>query len=270
MSSIKLFQGDCLELMKDIPDGSVDCVITDPPYGTTDCDWDKIPDLKLFFEHGFRVLKENGPLISFSQLPFAVDLINACREYFRYEIIWQKTRATGFLHANKRPLRAHENILVFYRKIPVYNPLKTKGSPYKPRRHGINSDLYRNKKPYTTNNNTGDRHPHDVLLFKNSNHNSMHPTQKPVELIEWLVKTYTNPGDTVLDCFMGSGTTGVACVRNGRKFIGMELQEKYFEIAKNRIAGELVAAGMNDEVPPAWNLSTGEFHAGGVHLNGEK
>lgn len=270
MSSVKLLQGDCLELMKDIPDGSVDCIITDPPYGTTHCDWDEVPDLKLFFEHGFRVLKENGALISFSQLPFAVVLINTCRKYFRYEIIWQKTKAVGFLNANKMPLRAHENILVFYRKLPVYNPQKTKGAPYKSRGGGATTVLYGYKKPYESNNITGDRHPHDVLVFKNSNHNSLHPTQKPVELMEWLVKTYTNPGDTVLDCFMGSGTTGVASVRNGRKFIGMELQEKYFEIAKKRIEGELVAAGRQEEIAPFWNLSTGEFHAGGVHLNGEK
>ena len=138
MSKVDLFRGDCFDFMKDIPDGSVDCIITDPPYGTTNCKWDKAPDLKLFFEHGFRVLKGNGPLISFSQLPFAVDLINACRKYFRYEIIWQKTMAEGFLNANKMPLRAHENILVFYRKLPVYNPQKTKGAPYKSRYGGGN------------------------------------------------------------------------------------------------------------------------------------
>lgn len=270
MSKVELFQGDCLDLMKDIPDGSVDCIITDPPYGTTDCKWDKIPDLKLFFEHGFRVLKENGALISFSQLPFAVDLINTCRKYFRYEIIWQKTKPVGFLNANKMPLRAHENILVFYRKLPVYNPQKKKGAPYKTKSLGTGSDLYGNKKPSATNNITGDRHPSDVLLFKKCNFESLHPTHKPVELMEWLVKTYTNPGDTVLDCFMGSGTTGVACVRNGRNFIGMELQEKYFEIAQKRIAEELVAAGRQEEIPPFWDLSTGEFHAGGLHLNGEK
>lgn len=269
MSRVKLFQGDCLELMKDIPDGSVDCVITEPPYGTTNCKWDKAPDLKLFFEQAFKVLKENGALISFSQLPFAVDIVNACRKYFRYEIIWHKTKAVGFLNANKMPLRAHENILVFYRKLPVYNPQKTKGIPYKTK-SGTPTDLYSPQNPCETNNITGDRHPHDVLVFKASNHNSLHPTQKPVELMEWLVKTYTNPGDTVLDCFMGSGTTGVACVRNGRKFIGMDLQEKYFEIAKNRLEDEIKKAENHAECEPFWNLSTGETNVGGVHLNGEK
>lgn len=239
MSKVDLFQGDCLELMKDIPDGSVDCIITDPPYGITDCKWDKVPDLKLFFDHGFRVLKENGALISFSQLPFAVDLINACRKYFRYEIIWQKTMGKGFFNANKMPLRAHENILVFYRKLPVYNPQKTKGRPYKTRNRISSSDLYSTQSIYEVNNITGDRHPHDVLLFKICNYKRLHPTQKPVDLMEWLVKTYTNCGDTVLDCFMGSGSTGVACVRNNRNFIGMELEEKYFDIAKNRIENEI-------------------------------
>lgn len=258
MSKVELFQGDCLDLMKDIPDGSVDCIITDPPYGTTDCKWDKVPDLKLFFEHVFRVLKGNGALISFSQLPFAVDLINACRKYFRYEIIWRKTMHTGFLNANKMPLRAHENILVFYRKLPVYNPQKTKGDPYKAKyRGGATTDLYGSQKPYEINNITGDRHPHDVLVFPKSHHKSLHPTQKPVELMEWLVKTYTNDGDTVLDCFMGSGSTGVACVRNNRNFIGMELQEKYFEIAKNRIEDEIKKAENHAESEPFWNLTTG-------------
>lgn len=237
MNKVELLHGDCLELMKDIPDGSVDCIITDPPYGTTNCEWDKVPDLKLFFDHGFRVLKENGALISFSQLPFAVDLINACRKYFRYEIIWQKTMAVGFLNANKMPLRAHENILVFYRKLPVYKPQKTKGKSYIVKR-GSPSPIYGKQSLCVTVNN-GYRHPHDVLVFKNSNHKNLHPTQKPVELMEWLVKTYTNCGDTVLDCFMGSGSTGVACVRNNRNFIGMELEEKYFDIAKNRIENEM-------------------------------
>lgn len=237
MSKVDLFHGDCLELMKDIPDGSVDCIITDPPYGTTNCEWDKVPDLKLFFAHGFRVLKENGALISFSQMPFSVDLINACRKYFCYEIIWQKTMAVGFLNANKMPLRAHENILIFYKKLPVYNPQKTKGDPYIVKR-GSPSQVYGKQAPCVSINN-GDRHPHDVLVFKNSNYKSLHPTQKPVDLIDWLVKTYTNQGDTVLDCFMGSGSTGVACVRNNRNFIGMELEEKYFDIAKNRIENEI-------------------------------
>lgn len=269
MSGVKLFQGDSLELMKDIPDGSVDCIITDPPYGTTDCDWDKIPDLKLFFERGFKVLKKNGALISFSQLPFAVDLINACRKYFRYEIIWHKTNSVGFLNAKKMPLRCHENILLFYRHLPVYNPQKKTGKPWKNKKRSGTADIYTSKR-IPSENKDGLRYPTDVLHCKNYPLKSMHPTQKPVELMEWLVKTYTNPGDTVLDCFMGSGTTGVACVRNSRKFIGMELQEKYFEVAKNRIEDEIKKAENHEEWEPFWNLSTGETNVGGVHLNGEK
>lgn len=269
MSSVKLFQGDCLELMKDIPDGSVDCIITDPPYGTTNCDWDEQIDLKLLFDSGFRCLKRNGAFILFSQMPFAVDLITACRKFFRYEIIWHKTNPVGFLNAKKMPLRCHENILLFYRNLPVYNPQKIKGKPYKKKGRDGTLDIYAAKRLPSVNMD-GLRYPTDVLRLKNYPVTSIHPTQKPVELGEWLVKTYTNPGDTVLDCFMGSGSTGVACVRNGRNFIGMELQEKYFEIAKNRIEDEIKKAENHEEWEPFWNLSTGETNVGRVHLNGEK
>lgn len=261
--NVNLLQGDCLELMKDIPDGSVDCIITDPPYGSTNAKWDTAPNLKIFFSEAFRVLRKNGVLACFCQLPFGVDLINNCRKNFRYEIIWKKSKACGFLNANKMPLRAHENILIFYRKLPVYNPQKTKGAPYQAKyRGGATTDLYGSQKPYEINNITGDRHPHDVLVFPKSHHKSLHHTQKPVDLMEWLVKTYTNDGDTVLDCFMGSGTTGVACVRNNRNFMGMELQEKYFEIAKNRIEDEIKKAENHAECEPFWDLTTGENNVG--------
>lgn len=261
MSKVELFQGDCLDLIKDIPDGSVDCIITDPPYGTTNCDWDKRFDLNRFFKESFSCLKKNGALVVFSQQPFSTDLVNAGRKFFRYEIIWHKTRATGFLNARKMPLRAHENILVFYRKLPTYNPVFSVKKAYL-RVSGGTSEVYGKIKDRHSTKSDGKRYPHDVIKMPHHNFGLLHPTQKPVELTEWLVKTYTNPGDTVLDCFMGSGTTGVACVCNGRNFIGMELQEKYFEIAKNRIEDEIKRAENHAECEPFWNLSTGENNIG--------
>ena len=266
MSKIRLLRGDCLELLKDIPDGSVDAVITDPPYGTTACDWDRSVDPSGMFGKFWRVLKMSGPVIIFSQMPFTVDLVSACRKFFRYEIVWEKSRAVGFLNAKRMPLRKHENILVFYRRLPTYNPQFTEGKPYVCVRRTIGEVYGADRRQVTgTTSNAGQRCPVDVVRFANPNYKSLHPTQKPVELMEWLVRTYTNPGDTVLDCFMGSGTTGVACVRNGRDFIGMELQEKYFEVARKRITGEICKEEVDT---PSWDLSTGEFHAGGIHING--
>lgn len=141
MNDVKLFHGDCLELMRDIPDGSVDCVITDPPYGTTDAKWDIKVNPQLLFNQLFRVLKLNGACIIFSQMPFSVEVINACRKYFRYEVIWIKSVATGFLNSKKMPLKKHENILVFYRKLPTFNPQKIKGAPYTHTSNG-GSELY--------------------------------------------------------------------------------------------------------------------------------
>ena len=264
--NVNLFQGDCLEIMKDIPDGSVDCVIIDPPYGTSDAKWDIAPLLGKLFSKLFRVLKHNGALICFAQMPFGVDVINASRKQFRYELIWKKNRATGFLNANKMPLRAHENILVFYRKIPTFNKQLLPGEPYN-RKSYRGSCLYSNHKTWVTINN-GTRNPIDVLEFKSSNTKYKHPTQKPIELIEWLVKTYSNQGETVLDCYMGSGTTGAACVRNNRNFIGMELDKKYFEIAKHRIEDEIKKAENQPECEPFWNLTTGEFNVGGFYCAG--
>lgn len=226
------------------------------------------PPLGKLFSELFRVLKHNGALICFAQMPFGVDVINASRKQFRYELIWKKSRAVGFLNANKMPLRAHENILVFYRKLPTFNKQFTPGKPYKTKRNKVSfSCLYSNQYSGGTINN-GTRNPIDVLEFKSSNTKYKHPTQKPLELIEWLVKTYSNQGETILDCYMGSGTTGVACVRNNRNFIGMELDKKYFEIAKNRIDDEIKKAENHAECEPFWNLSTGETNVGGIHFSG--
>lgn len=236
---MELLRGDCLELMKEIPDGSVDMILADPPYGTTDKnEWDKIIPLKEMFENYNRVIKDNGAVVVFSQLPFAVDVINENRRYFRYEIIWHKTQAVGFLNANRMPLRAHENILVFYKRLPTYNPQKTKGIPYNRGLIPPNcTPNYGNFGEHYVENKTGDRHPLDVITFSSANRakHHLHPTQKPVALLEYLIRTYTNPGEVVLDNCMGSGSTGIACVNTGRDFVGIEKDDNYFRIAAERI-----------------------------------
>ena len=234
---IDLRCGDCLEIMKDIPDGSVDMILADPPYGTTSRNkWDVVIPIEPMWEHLNRVIKDNGAIVLFSQLPFSCDLIQSNRKYFRYEWIWEKTNAVGFLNANRMPLREHENILVFYKRLPIYNPQKTKGKPYKAKPHRQTTNYGEYSSGFLTENNTGDRYPRDVIKFGN-NFKKVHPTQKPVPLLEYMVKTYTKENETVLDFVMGSGSTGVACKNLNRNFIGIELDEKYFKIAKERIGG---------------------------------
>lgn len=233
---MQLMCGDCLELMKTIPSGSVDMILTDPPYGHTNAHWDKVIPIAQMWKDYNRIIKPNGAIVLFSQLPFAVDLINGNRKYFRYEIIWQKTSALGFLNANKMPLRAHENILIFYKKLPTYNSQKTVREPYIRTRKGT-SELFHDLIRAETVNANGERYPTDIVKFCNANHRDQkHSTQKPTGLLEWLIKTYTNPGEVVLDSCMGSGSTGVACINTGREFIGIELNKNFFSVAQERIA----------------------------------
>ena len=238
VNGVSLMQGDCLERMKEIPDGSVDMILADLPYGTTSRnEWDKKIALSPLWEQYERIIKGNGAIVLFSQMPFGAELIQSNRRLFRYEWIWKKPRATGFLNANRMPLRAHENILVFYKSLPTYNPQKTAGKPYK-HCDGRQNDLliYSDFIPLGSKSETGERFPVDVISFVNFNDkNKTHPTQKPVALLEYLIKTYTNEGETVLDNVMGSGSTGVAAVNTGRKFIGIELDPGFYETAKNRI-----------------------------------
>ena len=244
---MELLHGDCLELLQNIPDKSIDMVLCDPPYGTTTCKWDIPLPLKQLWEQYDRITKKNATILLFSAQPFTTDLICSNRKNFRYEIIWQKTNAQGFLNANKMPLRAHENILVFYKKLPTYNPIKTSvnrkdiGSVKKS--NMMRSQQYRTIKNGSIWVETGLRYPTDVIKFFNWNgtlfgknvRHIKHATAKPVDLLEYLIKTYSNPGDTILDNCMGSGSTGVACVNTNRDFIGIELDDKYFSIAKDRI-----------------------------------
>lgn len=241
MASLKL--GDCLELMKDIPTGSVDMVLCDLPYGTTQNKWDVCIPFEPLWEQYHRVCKKNAAVVLFSQIPFTVDCVNSNRKEFRYEWIWEKDNKTGFLNAKKMPLKVHENILIFYRALPTYNPQFTKGTPYKRSHFAKNASTNYNKKTdCITINEDGKRYPIDCVYFETpkalwgKNTGKYHPTQKPVALLEYLIKTYTNEGETVLDNTMGSGSTGVACVNTGRDFIGIEKDETYFDIAQKRIA----------------------------------
>ena len=233
---INLQQGDCLELMKGIPDGSVDMILCDLPYGTTANKWDTvIPFDKLWQQYG-RVIKNNGAIALFGQEPFSSYLRLSNYKTYRYDWIWEKSRAAGFYNANKMPLRCKENITIFYKHLPTYNPQKTKGTPYYHKATKNRSgSIYGSNSKSTDTQSDGDRYPRDVIKFNNVIRSLSHPTQKPVALLEYLIKTYTNENETVLDNTMGSGSTGVACVNTHRNFIGMELDPKYFEIAKNRI-----------------------------------
>ena len=228
---IDLRQGDCLELLKDIPDGSVDAIICDLPYGTTRNKWDSIIDLDLLWQQYERVIKDDGAILLTAQTPFDKVLGVSNLKLLRYEWIWEKTQGTGHLNAKKMPMKNHENILVFYKRLPTYNPQKTKGKPYTITKGGDSSNY--NDSGIVTTINNGDRYPLTVQRFKSDK--GLHPTQKPVALLEYLIKTYTNEQDIVLDNCFGSGSTGVACVNTNRKFIGFELDPDYFKIAQERI-----------------------------------
>ena len=235
--NIELINGDCLEEMKKIPDGSIDLVLTDPPYGTTACRWDTVIPFEPMWEQLKRITKKNGAIVLFGSQPFTSALVMSNPKMFRYEWVWEKTMGTGFLDANRRPLRCHENILVFSQKRTAYHPQKWKSNPYERKRKPGSKAVHYGKhdRGNTSLSEDGDRYPVSFIKFSNGNHGNVHPTQKPVALMEYLIKTYTNEGETVLDFTMGSGTTGVACKNLNRNFIGIELEKDYYEIAEKRI-----------------------------------
>ena len=228
-----LHLGDCLDVMQDIPDGSVDMVMTDPPYGTTACKWDAVIPFEPMWAQLKRIVKPNGAIVLMASQPFTSALVMSNVGMFRYDLKWIKTQATGFYNANRMPLRAHEDIIVFYQSLPSYNPQKTAGEPYVQKR-GSASEVYQGKDLSVTVNETGMRHPLSWRVFQRDA-DKTHPTQKPVALMEYMIRTYTNPGETVLDFTCGSGTTGVAAANTGRKFIGIEMDADYFTIAQARI-----------------------------------
>ena len=235
----KLMQGDCLEMMKAIPDGSVDMVLTDPPYGTTACKWDAVIPFEPMWSQLKRIIKPNGTIVLFGAEPFSSALRVSNIKNYKYDWVWQKTRPSGSMLAKKQPLRSVELISVFYMKQPTYNPQMMEAKRVIEKNRTVNKgEIVGGQKLSRTFDNKGLAYPRTVLTFPNPNNNSLHPTQKPVALMGYLIKTYTNPGETVLDFTMGSGTAGVAAVNLDRAFIGIELDETYFGIAKGRIEDE--------------------------------
>ena len=228
-----------------IPDNSIDMILADLPYGTTACKWDSIIPLEPLWKQYKRVIKENGAIVLTASQPFTTKLINSNIEWFRYEWIWCKNRTTGSLLANKRPLKGHENILVFYKRQPTYNPQMVKRKPEEIKRlskKSVNTKVrgFKHEASHTANRKDYKmKYPNSKLFFKTvfnrSKNKTEHPTQKPVSLFEYLIKTYTNKNEIVLDNVIGSGTTAVACLKTNRKFIGFEKEEKYYNIALKRI-----------------------------------
>jgi DNA modification methylase len=231
---ITLYHGDCLKEMSKIPDGSVDMILADLPYGTTDCKWDNVIPFEPLWAHYWRVLKPNGAVVLFGSEPFSSHLRMSQIKHFKYDWVWKKPRGSAFYLFKYMPLNDYEVVSIFYRKTPLYNPQLTEGKPFKNKR-GSNPEIYRSTTAASNNENSGFRYPKRIIEFGMVGKGSVHPTQKPVALLEYLIKTYTLEGETVLDNTMGSGSTGVACVNTGRKFIGIEMDDKYFAIAQERI-----------------------------------
>lgn len=229
--------------MKRIPDGSVDCVITDLPYGTTSCAWDCIIPFEPMWAQFKRVCKPNAAIILFSKQPFTSKLILSNLDWFRYEIVWEKSRVGNSMQIKKQPAAIHENIEVFYKQQPTYNEQKFKvDEKYIDKRKSINDSFYKSEHYSGVMKRKADdgwRHPQSVLPFNSVWHKDMHPTEKPVDLIAYLIRTYTNEDDTILDATIGSGTTAIAAIREKRHFIGFELNKEYYDKACERIKREL-------------------------------
>ena len=236
---VKTILGDCLEVLPTIEDNSVDMLLADLPYGTTACKWDFVIPLDKLWEQYDRVCKKNAAMVFTAMQPFTTILAASNIENLRYEWIWEKPQGTNPMNVKIMPLKSHENILVFYREKPTYNPQMWYSTPYS----GFSSDtakigeVYGNAESKHRDNPEGSRYPKTVIKHKQEK--GYHPTQKPVGLMEYLIKTYTNEWDVVLDNTMGSGTTGVACVHTNREFIGIEKEEKYFKIAEKRLGTNL-------------------------------
>jgi site-specific DNA-methyltransferase (adenine-specific) len=233
-----LYHGDCLEVLPHLNTlGQVDMILADPPYGTTACKWDSIIPLEPMWEQLKRIIKPNGAIVMTSAQPFTSKLVMSNVEMFKYEWIWNKALHSNPLIAKIQPLNAHENVLIFYKKQCVYNPQMETGRVIKRGAERVgSSETKGTAKIVRGKNSTKERYPKRIIDISNANKTDVkHPTQKPVALMEYLIKTYTNEGDTVLDFTMGSGTTGVACKNLNRFFIGIEKEEKYCEIAKERI-----------------------------------
>jgi len=229
---IKLINGDCLLEMQEIPSKSIDMVLADPPYGTTACKWDSVLPLEFMWHELKRVTKDNGAIVMTASQPFTTNLIASNMKMFKYCWVWEKNFKTGHLNAKKQPMRSVEDVVVFYKKQTAYNPQGIIEHA-KVKNRGVGAST--NHQCGATNFQSHTGYPHQLLKF-DRDLPSVHPTQKPVALMEYLIKTYTNEGETVLDFTMGSGTTGVAAKRLNRNFVGIELDHHYFNIAKERIS----------------------------------
>lgn len=235
----KIIQGDCLKVMREMEDKSIDMILCDLPYGTTQNKWDSTIDLGLLWRQYERVTKDNGVIVLTAQDKFTAKLMLSNEKIHKYNLVWDKILTSGFLNANHMPLRVHEDVCVFYKKPPTYNPQKTRGKKNHPKGN-MKSDKNNNYGEYEKVDNTdelGDmKHPKSIITFQKPHPSkSVHPTQKPVALFEYLIKTYTNKGDLVLDNCAGSGTTGVACQNTGRDYILIEKEPEYIEIIKARL-----------------------------------
>ena len=235
----KIHEGDCLQLMPAIPDQSVDMILCDLPYGITACEWDNVIPFEPLWEQYKRIIKPRGAIVLTASQPFTSKLVCSNLDWFRYEWIWEKTVFGNPFALKYQPARLHETVLIFGKESPKYNPQMKKGAPYqdKARPGGLqNQDSEGGTKKAIDN--KGTRHPSSVVKIANPNNHTIHPTQKPVDLFAYLIRTYTDEGDTVLDNCIGSGTTGVAALNTGRNFIGIEQSPEYVEIARKRIARE--------------------------------
>jgi DNA modification methylase len=233
----KIYNEDCLIGMKRIPDKSIDMILCDLPYGTTNCKWDTIIPFEPLWEQYERIIKDNGAIVLTGSEPFSSMLRMSNLKLFKYDWIWDKVKGTGFLNAKRQPMRNHEIVSVFYRKQCTYNPQKTHGHRLKKsfRAKHLQTDVYGEMKNDYLYEST-DRYPRSIQVFSTDTQNSsLHPTQKPIALFEYLIKTYTNEGETILDNCMGSGTTAIACINTNRQYIGFELDKGYYDIAVKRI-----------------------------------
>lgn len=251
MLDFGFYNMDCIEGMKLIDSGTVDLILTDLPYGITQCEWDKVVPLDLFWEQAKRIIKDNGAIVLTAKQPFTTDLINSNREWYRYNLVWVKNISTGFYNAKVMPLQTHEDICIFYKNKPTYNPqmetgFERKVSKASSKRKCQSAEIY-NKAICTKDYDSTERYPISLLYFESDKHkNSLHPTQKPVAMFEYLIKTFSNEGNLVVDCCGGSNTTGVACHRTRRRYIGFEKEKKFFDIGTERIKSEMEQISMFD------------------------
>ena len=237
MKTNEIYQGDCLDLLPSIPDKSIDMILCDLPYGTTDCEWDSIIPLDRLWVEYERVIKDNGAIVLTANRRFTFILYNSNSKLFKYDWIWEKSISSGFLNAQTHPLQKHESILVFYKKLPTYNPQlhKERDASFKyVKSEKIHKGVYEKRHYYQRGQDIG--YPKSILKIDNPNTKTIHPTQKPVALFEYLIKTYTNEGEIVLDNCSGSGTTAIACLNSNRRFICMEKDETYYKKSLDRLA----------------------------------